>query len=260
MRRLLTLIALLGIVATATAQVSYLDMARERAEHYNYVAPGSLTPVDGTHKYMEIIGNKVVLFDYDKVTDGEVVFTADHPIISYEKSPNGELALYEMYVDTWPRQDIYRHSYTSTYYVTCPDQQTARIEDIRDVTFSPDSKFLAMSYNNDLFLYDLFLDKLYSITNDGEWNHIINGTTDWVYEEEYGFTQAYVFSPDSREIAYLKFDESAVPEFEMMRFDATLYNKAYSFKYPKAGDKNSIVTLHVYNIESGETRQIPVGE
>lgn len=260
MKRLLTIVAIMGIITSVSAQVSFLDVAQERAKHNNYVAPGSLTPVNGTHKYMEIEGNKVVLYDYDKESAGEVVFTADYPIISYIKSPDGELALYEMYVDAWPRKDIYRHSYTSTYYVTCPDQQTARIEDIRDVTFSPDSKFLAMAYNNDIFLYNLVTDELYNITDDGEWNHIINGTTDWVYEEEYGFTQAYAFSPDSREIAYLKFDESAVPEFEMMRFDANLYNKAYSFKYPKAGDKNSIVTLHVYDIESRETRQIPVGE
>ncbi|MBQ2374913.1 MAG: S9 family peptidase, partial [Alistipes sp.] len=78
--------------------------------------------------------------------------------------------------------------------------------------------------------------------------------------EEYGFTKAYAFSPDGKEIAYLKFDESNVPEFEMMRFDGNLYNEAYSFKYPKAGDSNSVVTLHVYNIETQQTRQIYTGD
>ena len=116
-----------------------------------------------------------------------------------------------------------------------------------------------MSYNNDIFLYDLTTNEIYNITDDGKWNHIINGTTDWVYEEEYGFTKAYAFSPNSEEIAYLKFDESRVNEFEMMRYDNTLYNTAYRFKYPKAGDENSIVTLHVYNLATRETRHIDTG-
>jgi dipeptidyl-peptidase-4 len=170
------------------------------------------------------------------------------------------MALYEMFEGKTPRQEIYRHSYTSTYYIACPDGSTIKIDDVRDISFSPDSKHLAMSYNNDIFLYNLETHTIYNITDDGEWNHIINGTTDWVYEEEYGFTKAYAFSPDGKEIAYLKFDESDVPEFEMMRFDGNLYNEAYSFKYPKAGDSNSVVTLHVYNIETHETRQIYTGD
>ena len=260
MRRLFTIVALLGIAISASAQVSYLEMAAQRNKHTNYVSPGSLTPVDGTHKYMEIEDTNVVLYDYDKQGKGEVVFSAKHPIISYAKSPDGQLSIYEMYDSSWPRKDIYRHSYTSTYYVTCPDTSTIRIDDVRDVSFSPDSKYIAMSYDNNLFLYDFATNELYGITEDGSWNNIINGTTDWVYEEEYGFTQAYAFSPDSREIAYLKFNEAQVPEFEMMRFDTKLYNFAYSFKYPKAGDKNSIVTLHVYDIATGQTRQVSVGE
>ena len=260
MKRLLTIVALLSITLGATAQVSYREMAAQRSKHSNYVNPGSLTPVDGTHKYMEIEGTNVVLYNYDKTGEGEVVFSTEHPLISYEKSPNGKLAIYEMYENSWPRTDIYRHSYTSSYYITCPDKSTARIDDVRDISFSPDNRHLAMSYNNDLFLYNVETHEIYNITDDGRWNHIINGTTDWVYEEEYGFTKAYAFSPDGKEIAYLKFDESKVPEFEMMRFDAHLYNTAYRFKYPKAGDKNSIVTLHIYNIESKETRQVCVGK
>ena len=236
------------VASSAMAQVSYLEMVEARTAPASYISPASLTPVPGTHQYMELDGRNVVLYDYNKASEGEVVFTADNLIMSYVKSPDGTMALYEKWEGESPRKEIYRHSFTSDYYVACPDGSTIKIEDVRDITFSPDSKFLAMSYNNDIFIYDLTLNDIYNITDDGEWNHIINGTTDWVYEEEYGFTQAYAFSTDSREIAYLKFDESRVKEFEMMRFDNTLYNKAYSFKYPKAGDDNSIVTLHVYNL------------
>ena len=246
---------------SAEAQVSYLEMLMARqAAAPDYIAPASLTHAEGTNKYMELVDNTVVLYDYAKESEGEVVFTAKNKILSYTKSPDGTMALYEMIEDEWSRKEIYRHSYTSNYYIACPDGSTIRIDDVRDITFSPDNRHLAMSYNNDIFIYDLATNEIYNITDDGAWNHIINGTTDWVYEEEYGFTKAYAFSPDGKEIAYLKFDESQVPEFEMMRFDNPLYNEAYSFKYPKAGDKNSIVTLHVYNLETKTTREINTGE
>ena len=260
MKKLFTLVALMAVAVVASAQVSYSDMVKQRSKYNNYVRPAGLTAVEGTHKYMKIEDKSVVLYNYDDNAEGEVIFTANNPLISYKKSPDGNLAMYEMYVNDWPRRHIYRHSYTSTYYFLCPDKQVARIEDVRDVSFSPDSKLVAMSYENDLYIYELETNELYGITEDGKWNHIINGTTDWVYEEEYGFTQAYAISPDSREVAYLKFNEAEVPEFEMMRYDATLYNKAYRFKYPKAGDKNSVVTLHVYDIATRQTRHISVGD
>lgn len=260
MRKLFLTLTLVAMALSAEAQVSYVEMLKARSEAApDYIAPASLTPAIGTNKYMKLVDNTVVLYDYTKESEGEVVFTAKHDILSYSKSPDGNMALYEMFEGKTPRQEIYRHSYTSTYYIACPDGSTIKIDDVRDITFSPDNRHLAMSYNNDLFIYDLSNNEIYNITDDGKWNHIINGTTDWVYEEEYGFTKAYAFSPDGKEIAYLKFDESEVPEFEMMRFDNTLYNKAYRFKYPKAGDKNSVVTLHVYNIDTKETRQINTG-
>ena len=261
MRKLFLTFVLAAMALSAEAQVSYLEMLMARqAAAPDYIAPASLTPAEGTNKYMELVDNTVVLYDYAKESEGEVVFTAKNKILSYTKSPDGTMALYEMIEDEWSRKEIYRHSYTSNYYIACPDGSTIRIDDVRDITFSPDNRHLAMSYNNDIFIYDLATNEIYNITDDGAWNHIINGTTDWVYEEEYGFTKAYAFSPDGKEIAYLKFDESQVPEFEMMRFDNTLYNEAYSFKYPKAGDKNSIVTLHVYNLETKTTREINTGE
>lgn len=261
MKKILSILALLGAVVTASAQVSYLEMVESRAQSApEYIAPQSLTPAEGTDQYMELRGREVLLFDYKKPSNGTVVFTAENLIMSYAKSPDGTMALYEMWDGESPRGEIYRHSYISDYYVACPDGSKIRIDDVRDVCFSPDSRYLAMSYRNDIFLYNLVTNDIFNITDDGNWNHIINGTTDWVYEEEYGFTKAYEFSPDGSEIAYLKFDESRVKEFEMMRFDNKLYNTAYRFKYPKAGDENSIVTLHVYNIATGETRQVDTGE
>lgn len=260
MKKLFSTIAMLVVTITASAQVSYLQMVEARNQSApDYIAPGSLTPALGTDQYMELEGNSVKLYDYHKKSEGVTVFKTDNIIMSYVKSPDGSMALYEKWEGESPRREIYRHSFISDYYIACPDGSTIKIDDVRDISFSPDSKFLAMSYNNDIFLYNLNTNEIYNITDDGKWNHIINGTTDWVYEEEYGFTKAYAFSPNSEEIAYLKFDESRVNEFEMMRYDNTLYNTAYRFKYPKAGDENSIVTLYVYNIATRETRHIDTG-
>ncbi|MBR6544076.1 MAG: DPP IV N-terminal domain-containing protein [Alistipes sp.] len=260
MRKLLCTVAVLMAAMTASAQVSYLEMIEARnSAAPDYISPASLTPAAGTDQYMELDGKEVKLYDYKRASEGKVVFTCDKLIMSYVKSPDGTMALYEKWDGASPRQEVYRHSYFSDYYISCPDGSTIKIDDVRDITFSPDSRFLAMSYNNDIFLYNLQTNEIYNITDDGMWNHIINGTTDWVYEEEYGFTKAYAFSPDGTEISYLKFDESNVKEFEMMRYDGKLYNEAYRFKYPKAGEENSIVTLHTYNIATGETRTVDTG-
>ena len=260
MRKLILTLTAFAIAASAMAQVGYMQMVEERSHNARYIQPASLTPVADSHQYMELDGKQVVLYDYNRESDGEVVFKAKGVIMSYDKSPDGTMAIYELWENGSPRREIYRHSFTSDYYIACPDGSTIKIDDVRDISFSPDSKFLAMGYNNDIFVYDLLTNEIYNITDDGEWNHIINGTTDWVYEEEYGFTKAYAFSPDGREIAYLKFDESRVKEFEMMRFDGSLYNEAYKFKYPKAGEENSVVTLHIYNLYTKETRQVDTGK
>ncbi len=157
---------------------------------------------------------------------------------------------------------IYRHSYTTDYYLVDGETLAPLAPEItgkRDASFSPDGRTIAFSSGNDLWLYDLATRAARRITFDGEWNAVINGTADWVYEEEFGFTRAYAFSPDGRQIAYLRFDERDVPMFEMMRFDDSLYNRAYAFKYPKAGERNSTVSLHVYDLATGATRRVPTG-
>ena len=158
---------------------------------------------------------------------------------------------------------IYRHSYTASFYVydinTKVLQPLSENGDQRLATFSPDATKVAFMRDNNLFIKDLKTNEEIQFTHDGKWNHIINGAPDWVYEEEFGFAQGFFWSPDSKKIAFYRFDESNVKEFNMQMTEG-LYMQDYKFKYPKAGEDNSIVEIFVYDVESGKTTKMNTGE
>ena len=160
-------------------------------------------------------------------------------------------------------ESIYRHSYHATYYIY--DFNTKTLQPLskngkqRLATFSPDATKVAFMRDNNLFIKDLKTGEEKQFTNDGLYNHIINGAPDWVYEEEFSFSQGFYWSPDSKKIAFMKFDESNVREFQMEEFEG-LYPDWYSFKYPKAGEDNSIVEIYVYDLESGKTVKMDTGK
>src|SRR5690606_1789396 len=108
-------------------------------------------------------------------------------------------------------------------------------------SYSPDGKKVAYIYKNNIYVKEIATGKVKQITKDGAKNKIINGTTDWVYEEEFAITKAYDWSPNSEYISYLKFNESNVKDFSMMYY-YDLYPETYTFKYPKTGEDNSKVS------------------
>jgi dipeptidyl-peptidase-4 len=152
------------------------------------------------------------------------------------------------------REPIYRRSSKSTVYVYDVATKKSVLlnnDKVLHPGFSPDGSRLAYVFDNNLYVYDLASGKTTAITTDGKWNQVINGNCDWVYEEEFEFTKAYEWSPKGNYIAYYKFDESKVKEYAFTVFD-NAYNKQYSYKYPKAGDDNSKVEIHVYNLATGQ--------
>ena len=154
---------------------------------------------------------------------------------------------------------IYRYSSKSIYHIY--NLKTKKLEKLTDdkvmyADFSPSGDKVAYVNSNNLFIKDLSNGKTIQITTDGELNQIINGAADWVYEEEFGLTQAFFWSPDGKKIAFYKFDEREVNEFSMDMFNAELYPSQYQFKYPKAGEDNSKLSIHIYNIDDGETTTI----
>ena len=156
-------------------------------------------------------------------------------------------------------EKIYRYSSKSIYHIyNLKTKKLIKISDdkIMYADFSPNGDKVAYVNSNNLFIKDLSNNKTIQITTDGELNQYINGVTDWVYEEEFGLTQAFFWSPDGKQIAFYKFDEREVKEFSMDVFNSELYPSQYQFKYPKAGEDNSKLSLHIYNIDNGETTTI----
>ncbi|MGA9588406.1 MAG: S9 family peptidase [Salegentibacter sp.] len=160
-------------------------------------------------------------------------------------------------------EHIYRHSTRAVYYVyDIQDKSLAKLTDkkVQEPAFSPDASKVAYVYNNNIYIHDLASGKETQVTTDGEKNKTINGITDWVYEEEFAFVQAFHWNPTGEKIAYLKFDESQVPEFSMDIYGKSLYPHEYKFKYPKAGEPNSVVSLHMYDVASEESKKVELGD
>lgn len=156
---------------------------------------------------------------------------------------------------------LYRRSHFSNYAVyDLSSGELVEVDesgDVRYALFSPKGDKVAYVTDNNIYINDLVQKFTYAVTTDGEWNHIINGMPDWVYEEEWGIDHAFCWSPDGSKIAFLRSDESEVEEFGFMKFlTGTPYPELFKYKYPKAGEKNSEVSLHVFDIAEGVATKV----
>lgn len=179
------------------------------------------------------------------------------PIESYEFSSDEQKILLSAEFEP-----IYRHSGVSSYYVynvadgsfDCLTHDGKQ----RLTTFSPDGRMVAFVRDNNLYIMNVASHKETQVTFDGKFNEIINGTTDWVYEEEFGITQGFYWASDSKKIAFYRFDESRVKQYTMQMW-GELYPENYTYKYPKAGEDNSVVDVLIYDLESQKTLKLNVG-
>lgn len=159
-------------------------------------------------------------------------------------------------------ESIYRYSSKSEYYWY--DKSTSRLNRLSAngkqqlATFSPDGTQIAFVRDNNMFVKNLVSGTETQITTDGKFNYIINGAPDWVYEEEFSFSQGYFWSPDSKKIAFMRFDETSVREWQLTMW-GELYPEQYKYKYPKAGEDNSLVDIYVYDILGGKSIKLDAG-
>ncbi|MFN3917944.1 MAG: S9 family peptidase [Flavobacteriales bacterium] len=161
-------------------------------------------------------------------------------------------------------ESIYRHSNKAYYYIyDIKTGQTVPLSDNklgkqRLAVFSPTNNRIAFVRENNVFIKDLDTDKEIQVTHDGKINEIINGATDWVYEEEFSFDNGIYWNNDGTMLAFYRFDESKVKQFQMAMY-GSLYPYQYTFKYPKAGEDNSIVSVHIYDYNENYTTTFRTG-
>lgn len=176
----------------------------------------------------------------------------------YFMSPTEQHMMLETHIDY-----IYRRSYTAVNYLY--DLNSKRLTPLSSggpqihAEFSPDGKKVAFVRGNNLFVVDIERGTEQQLTSDGQHGHVLNGLADWVYEEEFSLTTAFRWSPDSRRLAYYRFDESQVKLFNMTTFGGQLYPENSTFKYPKCGEQNSVVSIHVHDLQTGRTATMDVG-
>ena len=269
MKKLFALLCLfLGVLTLQAQKVTLQDEAQG-----TYRASGiyGIKPMlDGEH-YTQISSDRKRIVKYSFKTGEEVetifdVTTArDCSLTSFDDyimSPDERLILIQ--TETKP---IYRRSFTAVYYIY--NVRNNKLEPLSNngpqqvPLFSPDGNQIAFVRNNNIYLVKLLFNNSESqVTKDGEYNKVLNGIPDWVYEEEFGFNRAFDFSADSKMLAYIRFDESAVKMFsfpwykgmapERMQYET--YPGSYDYKYPKSGMQNSLVSVHTFDIKSKVTR------
>ena len=213
--------------------------------------------------YSTLENNKVVKYN---ITTGQPVATL---VDGSTLNPKIDIQDYSFSGDekklllTTDFQNIYRRSFTANYFIY--DLASKSVKPLSAngkqsyAAFSADGSKVAFVRENNLFYVTLSDMKEVQVTDDGKFNHIINGTTDWVYEEEFSFVDGFYWSPDGKKLAYYRFDESAVREYNLQRWGKTLYPTDYRFKYPKAGEANSTVEIWIYNLDSKQKVKADIG-
>ena len=262
MRTILFFLALLLLPAaySQTKTITLEDIYRNSTFRSRSVH-GIRSMKDGEHYTTLEDGRHIIKYAYQTGKAVDTLFSLRwndiNRIVDYELSGDERQILISANI-----RSIYRHSFLADFYVWNIASRT--ITPVSEngsqqlATFSPDGAKVAFVRNNNLFVKPLNGEE-FAITSDGAYNEIINGAPDWVYEEEFAFSKAFAWSPDSRRIAWMRFDEREVPMFKMDEYGDRLYPDWYSFKYPKAGEKNSVVSVHVYDMLDKSVKTVDIG-
>lgn len=219
-------------------------------------------------------GKRIVKYSYKDGKKVETVFDLDQ----LENDAISHFSAYSFSDDetkillTTEREQIYRHTFSANYYVwNSITEELAPLSEKgkqQEATFSPNGERVAFVRDNNIFIKTLRFGTENQVTNDGQKNVIINGVPDWVYEEEFAFSKAFAWSPDSKFLAYIRFDETAVKEYSMKMFQGKSpslkenagYPGEYTYKYPKAGERNSLISVFSYDLKSKTKIEVDLGE
>ncbi len=220
-------------------------------------------------------GKEYIVQNYDKAQRASTIDVYDHKtgnkvrtvvnsndldgidyIISYEFSEDESKLLLATQL-----KQIYRHSSVGTYYVYDINAKKLNLlteDKVQEPTFNNEGTKVAYGFENNLYVKDLASGTIKQITKDGKKNSVINGITDWVYEEEFAFVRAFDWNKTGDKIAFIRFDETNVPEYSMDIMGEDLYPTQQVFKYPKAGEDNAEVSLWMYDVASEKTSEVDI--
>jgi len=273
-RQLLTaLLVSISLIGFTQKKIELTDVVAKRTFQQKN-SSGFRSMSDGLNYTKKEEGNQIVKYSYKTGAKLEVVFD----LSKIEKPGFSEFSDYDFSTDEskilfkTKSQSIYRHSFTAEYFIW--NQTTKEMTPLSAngsqqlATFSPDGERVAYVRNNNIFIKSLKFGTESQVTRDGKTNEIINGAPDWVYEEEFGFSKAFEWSPDSKFLAYVKFNETEVPMFSIPMYQGQKpalkeyerYPGNTSYKYPKAGEKNSVVSVHIYDLKAKSSVTAETGD
>lgn len=242
----------------------------------------SASPTDGNYYYRLVNGTKIERYSYKAAEEEPVVLYTSENINDlnnvswdgFKMSKSGSRIL------LWANSNaIYRHSFSADYYMAdVVSGQTVKLSDAGGeeiATMSPDGTYIAFVKDNNVYIKQLVYNQegqglhdngTRQVTVDGKKNCIIYGVPDWVYQEEFGILNSLCWSPDGKTLAFIRWDESDVPMYSMTMYEGdcnsnseyALYPGSFDYKYPVAGEKNSVVSVWCYNVESGLLNQINI--
>lgn len=276
MKKLMLFVLSIMLLTSIAAQQKQLELE-------DFVTRGTFQPKrvdglrsmkDGAH-YTVLEDNGARIVKYAYATGQQAGVVVDIP--NFKNTPIQSVEGYEFSDDETKilvyanRENIYRHSFKADYYVI--DVARREIEPLSErgkqqaARFAPNGHSVAFVRNNNIHIKNLRFRTEAAITTDGKLNEIINGVPDWVYEEEFGFSRAFEWSPNSEELAFIRFDETQVREFTFPVYRGShpandefeLYPGEYRYKYPKAGTTNSKVSVHVFNLKNRTTKVMELG-
>ena len=259
------------MMVTAMEAAEKLDLKSITSGEFSASYVTGINPIEGTDLYASISndGKQIVSYSFKSGKQVAVLFDiheAQAPFESidgYVMSPDGK----QLLVITKSKA-VYRRSFKAEYFIyNIASKKLRKLsegENQQVATWSPDSKHIAFVKDNNLFVFDG--EKETQITSDGKFNEIINGIPDWVYEEEFAFNRAFAWNADGTSIGWIRFDESHVKTYSLQLFEGAKpahpefhdYPGEYSYKYPKAGQDNSKVSLWSYDLKAGKTIRLDV--
>ncbi len=261
-----------AFIATATTfGASALELSDFVLSYRPYGIAATQKALNGEYYYQKSTdGSKIFRIAYKNEANETTIFNSEElkgckitDWDGYEMS-NDETKIL-LHTDT---KMIYRYSYIADYYVY--DVKSQRITKLTDeggeeiATLSPDNQKVAFVKNNNVYIKNLADGTITTVTTDGEKNKIINGVPDWVYQEEFGILNSLKWSPSSNTLAFIRFDESQVPMYSMTMYegdchpnkDYSLYPGSYDYKYPVAGEKNSVVSVMAYDLATSRLQKM----